>query len=140
MYYNLKQSLPDDMLTKVDRMSMAYSLEARVPFLDYRIIEFLYKVDRRIKMNGYERKSILRDTIGERLPQNLLKARKKGFGVPLREWFKSDMFNDKFDVLCKSDNIFDSNVLKNIININKEGKQDLGNFIWILFVLNRWYN
>ncbi|MBK7630217.1 MAG: hypothetical protein IPJ23_05885 [Ignavibacteriales bacterium] len=62
MYMNFKYDLPNDYLVKVDRMSMAYSLETRLPFLDHRLIEFMIKVDKKIKMNGWERKSILKNT------------------------------------------------------------------------------
>jgi asparagine synthase (glutamine-hydrolysing) len=138
MFYNLKLSLPDDMLTKVDRMSMAYSLETRVPFLDFRIIEFMYSVDKKIKMRGYKRKSILRNTIAKNLPENLLKARKKGFGVPVREWFKNKQLKQTLDKLFKKDDIFNSKVINGVIENNYRGISDNGNFIWMLLVLKTW--
>ncbi len=95
MYFNLKVSLPDDMLAKVDRMSMAHSLEARVPFLDHRLVELTYQVHKDVKMPGLRRKELLRRTIGRRLPPSLLKAPKMPFSVPLREWFKQDDFNER---------------------------------------------
>src|SRR3974377_95533 len=99
MYFNLKVSLPDDMLTKVDRMSMAHSLETRVPFLDHRLVEFMATVHRDVKMEGYTRKSVLRNTIGKRLPPALLRAPKRGFSLPLREWFKDRSFETKLQSL-----------------------------------------
>ena len=138
MYYNLKLSLPDDMLVKVDRMSMAYSLETRIPFLDYRLIEFMVNVDRSVKMVGYERKSVLRRTIGKRLPPKLLKVHKKGFGVPLREWFKEYDFQKKLESLYKTDFGLNSKIIKEIIEKNAQGEQDYGNFIWMLILLKNW--
>ena len=88
MFYNLKLTLPEDMLTKVDRMSMAHSLEARLPYLDHRLVEHMVTVDKSIKMPWLRRKAVLRRTIAKRLPAPLLRARKKGFVVPLREWLK----------------------------------------------------
>ena len=134
----LKFLLPDDFLAKVDRMSMANSLETRLPFLDYRLIEFMVHVDKDIKMQGWERKSVLRNTIGKKLPQSLLSASKKGFGIPLREWFKEDFFKDTINNNLSSLNeILNSSVLIKLVQENKFGQKDNGNFIWTLMMLNK---
>lgn len=140
MYYNLKYSLPDDMLTKVDRMSMAYSLEARIPFLDHRLVEFMVRVDKGVKMQGLERKSILKKTIGKRLPKDLLKASKKGFGIPLTDWFNSSEFRDRLEKMKKSDFGLNNQAINKIISENAEGLKDNGNFIWMLFLYDAWIN
>lgn len=138
MYLNFKMDLPNDYLVKVDRMSMANSLETRLPFLDYRLIEFMAGVDKGVKLQGWERKSVLRNTIGKTLPQNILKAPKKGFGIPLREWFKEDSFNHILDNnLHELKNILDKQTIEHIINENKKGLSDNGNFIWTLMLLNQ---
>jgi asparagine synthase (glutamine-hydrolysing) len=135
MYINFKHNLPDDYLVKVDRMSMANSLEVRIPFLDHRLIEFMCKVDKNVKLQGWERKSILRNTIGKKLPNSLLNVPKKGFGIPLREWFKDKSFDSKLNSMKKDQFIFDKKVLDSIIDENKTGKKDNGNFIWSLYML-----
>ena len=135
MFLNYKLSLPDDMLVKVDRMSMAHSLETRTPFLDYRLIEYMVNVHKDIKMEKYERKSILRNTIGRKLPKSILFAPKKGFSVPLREWFKENNFSDKLEELENSMPYLDKKIIQRIIKDNREGDKDLGNFIWMLFIL-----
>ena len=140
MYLNFKFDLPNDYLVKVDRMSMAYSLETRAPFLDYRLIEYMINVHKDIKLQGWQTKSILRKTVGNKLPKNLLSAPKRGFGVPVREWFKKDSFNTEFDKLLKLGDLVDKNTLIKIIRDNKEGKKDNGNFIWALFVMNKILN
>lgn len=133
MYLNLKLTLPDDMLVKVDRMSMAYSLETRTPFLDHRLVEYLCQVDKKVKMEGYERKSILKNTVGKKLPPALLNLSKKGFSVPLRHWFKERELNDLLNM-----NIFqNSELLKEVIELNKNGTNDYGNFIWSCLVLHK---
>jgi asparagine synthase (glutamine-hydrolysing) len=137
MYFNLKLSLPDDMLVKVDRMSMAYSLEARTPFLDYRLIDFLTHVHKDIKMNHFERKTILRKTIGRRLPKSILLASKRGFGVPLREWFKENSFVGKLETLNRIIPKLNISTISEIFQLNQEGKRDYGNFIWMLFILQK---
>ena len=103
MYFHLKVSLPDDMLAKVDRMSMSHSLETRVPFLDHRLVELTYQVHKDVKMPGVRRKDLLRRTIGRRLPASLLKAPKMPFSVPFREWFKQDDFNERLRTWSRQD-------------------------------------
>jgi asparagine synthase (glutamine-hydrolysing) len=138
MYFHLKNSLPGDMLTKVDRMSMAHSIETRVPFLDHRLVEMMVRVHKDIKMEGSERKSVLRRTVARDLPPSLLSAGKKGFGVPLREWFKDKSFEHRLDQLHFNDLPLNGEVVKKIISDNRAGSKDYGNFIWMLFVLNKW--
>jgi len=138
MLFQFKVLLPDDFLVKVDRMSMAYSLETRIPFLDYRLVEFMAQVAKNVKMRGYERKSVLRNSIGKKLPPSLLNAPKKGFSVPMREWFKDKAFDAKLQTLYETDFGLDGKIIKRIIEDNKSGKVDLGNFIWMLFTLKRW--
>ena len=142
MYFQHKVTLPGDMLTKVDRMSMAYSIETRIPFLDYRIIELLYRAHKNIKTSGYLNKTILRNAVANQaLPKELLKASKKGFTVPLRDWFKEENLNNKIrDILLqKNDNgVYDSKGVEALIEENKNGKSDAGNFIWMLLILKKW--
>lgn len=140
MYYHTKLTLPEDMLTKVDRMSMAYSLETRIPFLDYRLIEFMAHVHKDIKMIGYERKSILRRTIGKSLPRSLLRAPKKGFVVPVHSWFKNKSLVAPLPkLLSRTPLNINTEITKEIINMNATGQKDYGNFIWMLFLLGAWF-
>ena len=81
-YWLFKVSLPEDMLVKVDRASMACSLESRIPFLDHRIVELLAAMPPSIKMPRLVRKSVLRRTIAMKLPGELLRAPKQGFTAP----------------------------------------------------------
>lgn len=138
MYFHLKVSLPDDMLAKVDRMSMAYSLEARIPFLDYRLVELGYSIHKDIKMQGYGLKSVLKAGFGEKLPPAILKAPKMPFSVPLREWFKSEGFEDRLKDLAISDFGLNRMLIADIVQDNKNSKHDYGDFIWRLFVLKEW--
>lgn len=138
MYFNLKVSLPDDMLTKVDRMSMAHSLEARVPFLDHRLVELTYRIDKNVKMPGLRRKELLRRTVGRQLPPSLLKEPKRPFLVPLREWFKHDDFHQRLRSLERVDFGLNNAVIRDIVEANRSGQHDYGDFIWRLFVLKHW--
>ena len=144
MYFQHKVTLPGDMLTKVDRMSMAWSIETRIPFLDHRIIELLYRVHKNVKTKGYLNKTILRNAVANHsLPVQLLKAPKKGFSVPLRDWFKEDDLNItiKNILLEKNDNnLYNTAAIEKLIDANKEGAADAGNFIWSILVLKKWMN
>lgn len=142
MYFHHKITLPGDMLTKVDRMSMSHSLETRTPFLDYRIIELLYSTHKKIKTNLSESKLILRNTIANKsLPTELLKKNKKGFSVPLRDWFKEknlDNFIRKKLVNDNDSSLLIGKALLEIIDENNTSKYDWGNFIWSALVLMTW--
>ena len=138
MYFNLKVSLPDDMLSKVDRMSMAHSLETRVPFLDHRLVELAVTVHKNVKLPGRNRKNLLKQTYGRRLPPSLLKGPKRSFCVPLREWFKQDDFAEKLSDLQKKDYGLNRKVIAQILDANRAGKQDYGDFIWRLFAFAKW--
>jgi len=138
MYFQFSVSLPDRMLTKVDRMSMAHSLETRIPFLDYRLVEFMARVSKRIKMPGYNRKHVLRETVGKTLPPALLRAPKSGFTIPLREWFKGDAFQARLESLSNEDFGLRADMIPKLVTDNKQGKEDLGNFLWMLFLLKKW--
>jgi len=140
MYYNFKLSLPEDMLVKVDRMSMAHSLETRLPFLDHRLVELMCTVHKDVKMSGFERKTVLRRTVGKKLPPAVLRAPKKGFIVPLREWFKSEDTLEELKRLMASSHLdIDAKTVAEIFRKNISGEADHGNFIWMLFLLGRWF-
>ena len=138
MYFNLKSTLPDDMLTKVDRMSMAHSLETRVPFLDYRLIELTYCVSKDVKLPRLGQKELLKKTIGRKLPPSMLRVPKRAFRVPLREWFKDSKFTVRLNHLETCGFGLDGSVIAGIVRANAEGRQDHGDFIWRLFVLESW--
>jgi asparagine synthase (glutamine-hydrolysing) len=138
MYFNLKVSLPDDMLAKVDRMSMAHSLETRVPFLDHRLVELTWGVSKNVKLPGKDRKHLLKQTYGKRLPASIVRGPKKSFRVPLREWFKQREFESHLSDLEQNDFGLDNKVIAGIINANNNSEHDYGDFIWRLFVLHKW--
>jgi len=138
MYFHLKIYLPDDMLAKVDRMSMAHSLETRVPFLDHRLVELGCRVHKDVKLPGYNRKNLLKKTYGKKLPESLLKAPKKSLKLPLREWFKQKDFDGRMRELSAKDFGLKREVIQEIVAVNSESKQDNGDFIWRMFVLKAW--
>ncbi len=96
---DIKTWLPNNMLIKLDRMSMAHSIEARVPFLDHRMVEFSSKIPPRLKLNGFNEKFILKKAMRKKVPKEIIKRKKQRFFVPLDFWFKKD-----FDYI--TDNLF----------------------------------
>jgi asparagine synthase (glutamine-hydrolysing) len=90
-YVDVKTYLVDDILVKVDRMSMATSLEARVPLLDYRIVELALNLPTHLKLNGQETKVILRRMMAKRLPEAVLNKPKEGFSIPMKHWLRGEL-------------------------------------------------
>lgn len=91
LYMDLKTWLPDDLLNKVDRMSMAASLEARVPYLDHRLVEFAFGLPSSMKLRGSTGKYILKKAAAKYLPKEIINRKKMGFGVPLASWFRKEL-------------------------------------------------
>jgi len=136
MYFNYKVSLPDDMLTKVDRMTMAWSLEARVPFLDHRLVELMSGVHKSVKLPGLTRKAVLRNSVGRKLPARLLQARKRGFVVPLRTWFRDGNITGRLGAAGPGWGL-DQREVRAIVGQHESGQRDYGNLLWMLLVLDR---
>ena len=113
------------------------SLEARVPFLDYRLVELMAGVHKDVKLQGLERKSVLRNTIGRRLPRPLLKASKRGFVVPLRAWFRSADLTAPLAGRTLDRWGMSGSAVSGIVARHRTGEQDFGNLIWMLLVLQR---
>lgn len=141
-YFNLKVSLPDQMLVKVDKISMANSLETRAPLLDYRIVELMYQVDKSLKMPTYKDKGVkymLKSVMTNKLPDEILNRKKQGFEVPLREWFKDKEFDNVLNTNYSSTE-FNTPKLKKLIEENKKGQFDHGTLLWRILLLQRWLN
>ena len=100
--FDLKTYLNDDINTKVDRASMAFSLEARSPLIDYRIIEFSRSLPLNYKFNNYNKKRILKDVLFQYLPKELFNRPKSGFSMPFEVWFREDLREYVFDSLTKN--------------------------------------
>ncbi len=141
-WFDLKMMLPSQMLTKVDRMSMATSLEARVPFLDHRLVELMAGVSARVKLPGYRRKHVLRAAFGSRLPSELLRARKRGFNVPFDAWVRgagpADLLaaRERLDAL---DGLVDTNCVRDLVERQRARKEDHTAQTWILLQLAQWH-
>ena len=137
--------LPNDMLTKVDLMSMANGLEVRVPFLDYELVNFTFSLPAEYKINGRLRKRVLQDAFRDMLPKKLYNRPKKGFEVPLLKWFRNEMKSLILDDLLSEKMIVSQGVF-DYTEINKLKKQlfaanpgDIHARIWGLIVFQWWW-
>lgn len=139
-YFNLKVSLPDQMLVKVDKTSMASSLETRAPLLDYRIVELMYQVDKSVKMPTYKDSGVkhtLKTVMETKLPSEIINRRKKGFDVPLREWFKDGEFENMLNS-SYVDTGLNKEMIKTLVEENNKGQFDHGTLLWRILLLQKW--
>lgn len=140
--YNIKLWLENDSNVKVDRASMAYSMEIRSPFLDYRIIELARSLPLEYRYQKSTRKRILKDLLEEFIPRNVFELPKKGFSIPLGKWIKEDLRQEILVSLTDDflDNVPNLNVgkFKQQLNDHMLGKNDYAFSIWKLYVLNKW--
>ena len=141
MLVDLETYLPGDILTKVDRMSMAVSLEARVPILDHHVVEFAMSLPSRLKLQGGTGKLILREAIRGVVPDSVLTRPKQGFAVPLPEWFRGPL-RYRIDALTAPGAAIhewtDATAMRRITTEHLTGRRDHGGLIWRLVVLNGW--
>ena len=141
-YLDIKTYLPEDILVKVDRATMANSLEARVPLLDHRLLEFLARVPVNYKINGKTSKWILREAIKDWLPPRFLDRPKHGFAVPLAYWFRNNLAQFVKDrILGKRffrRGFFHKDFIKKIIEEHQKGIRDWASRIWSLLMFDEW--
>ncbi len=147
MYYDTKVYLPDDILVKVDRMSMAHSLETRVPFLDHRLVEFVATIPDDLKLQksreGRIGKYILKKTFNAFLPEVIQKREKHGFTLPVDLWFRDELREMALDVLSESQikriGILDPRAVSQMLNEHIQGKASHTETLWSCFVFVVWY-
>jgi asparagine synthase (glutamine-hydrolysing) len=142
LYANFCTYLPDDLAVKMDRMSMAHSLEARSPFLDTALVEFMSRVPARQKVGVRRVKPLLRRSFAPLLPPEIWRRRKHGFGVPVGRWFRKELkelFQD--EVLApgaRTRPFLDSHALGGLWSEHLLGHRDHGPRFWALLTLERW--
>ena len=133
--------MTDDVLVKVDRMSMAHSLEVRNPLLDYRVLEFAARLPLNLKMDHHTGKLILRHMSASRLPKSILDLPKKGFSIPAAEWLRKDLNSFAHDHIFSSDILatyLNSLYLKKIWDQHQTKNRDHSVLIWGLMMLGLW--
>jgi asparagine synthase (glutamine-hydrolysing) len=140
-YADLKIWLPGDILTKVDRASMAVSLEAREPLLDYRLIEFGARLPQAMRVRGTTGKWLMKQAMRRYLPDDILYRRKMGFSTPISAWFRGPLAGEAQRIAQGSALIetgwFDVAALDRIVTEHKGGRVDHGRLLWQLLMLDR---
>ncbi|MDD4899236.1 MAG: asparagine synthase (glutamine-hydrolyzing) [Candidatus Omnitrophica bacterium] len=143
LYFDTLTYLPNDLLVKVDIASMANSLEARSPFIDHQLIEFVAKLPGRFKIRGFVKKYILKKIIKDFIPAGNIKRSKMGFGVPVGKWLKGDLKGFLFDNLLSKKSLergyFKPAAVKELVYRHVENKEDFSFQIWSLLMFELWH-
>jgi asparagine synthase (glutamine-hydrolysing) len=131
--------LPDDLLAKVDRASMAASLEVRAPLLDHRVAEFSWRLPRALKLRGTIGKWILRQVLYRRVPRELVDRPKMGFSVPIDRWLRGPLRNWAEDLLPPaSDDLLDGTAIRRAWNDLQAGRRHSGTSVWAVVMFQAW--
>jgi asparagine synthase (glutamine-hydrolysing) len=142
-YRDTKHYLPDDILTKVDRASMAVALEVRVPLLDHRLVELSWRLPRRFKVRGGTGKWLLRQIAYKHVPRNLLERPKMGFGVPVDAWLKGPLKQWAGDLLSQSGlartGLLNPAPIAAKWDEHQTGRRNWQHFLWNVLMFAAWH-
>jgi asparagine synthase (glutamine-hydrolysing) len=142
LYQDTRRYLPDDILTKVDRMSMAVSLEARVPLLDHRLVEFAATVPFHLKYNGGESKRLVKHALREVLPASLLRQRKRGFSIPIHRWFREELGDAFRDTVLSPESRcemwLNRGEVRSMLDSHGAGRTEMGHHLWAVYMFEQW--
>ena len=142
LWFDQKYFLPDDILTKVDRMSMAHSVEVRPPFLDHRIVEFAATLPSSLKIQGSRQKLILKELMQNKLPPAVLTRKKVGFDIPAHQWLRGplrEMLMDTVNTgLTQNPGLFQPKVVQSLLQAHMDRRANLGYHLWGLMILFLW--
>jgi len=143
LYTDIKTYLVGDILVKVDRMSMANSLETRAPILDYKLMEYAATIPSKLKLNNTETKYILKKSLESLLPNDILYRQKMGFSIPLAQWLSHE-FNHLFETnVLASDsglsNYFDTDVIRKLWQSHLSGNHNHADELWSLLIFETWW-
>ena len=143
LYTDLKTYLPGDILVKVDRMSMANSLEVRAPMLDHNVIEFAASIPPHLKFNRGEKKYILKQAFKQILPKETMCRKKMGFSVPLADWLRGELKDLAYSYFFSRDaglnNFFQYDPMRRLWDDHQTGKRNYGTILWSLLMFELWY-
>jgi asparagine synthase (glutamine-hydrolysing) len=142
-YLELKLRLPELLLMRVDKITMATSVEARVPFLDHHLIEYAMGLPRNLKVKGATGKHILKRALESVLPADVLYKPKRGFGAPINEWFRgpggADLVRQLLNSPLRARGYFDYSFIQRMADEHQRGTRDWSANLWCLLNLSLWY-
>ncbi len=144
IYQELKLRLAELLLMRVDKMTMATSVEARVPFLDHKLVEFAMSIPSHLKYHEGETKYILKRALKGIIPDRVLRRRKQGFGVPINEWMLDRLGgfveNTLFNSALRRRKLFDYGFVRRLLDEHRSGRTNYAFFLWSLLNLSLWYD
>lgn len=142
LYQDTVMYLPGDILTKVDRMSMAHGLEARVPLLDYRLVEFAATVPFALKFDGRTSKRVMKHALRDLLPPELLRQRKQGFSIPIHRWFRESLGRHFEEAVlapdARSRAYLRPEAIRTLLDKHRSFRENYGHHLWALLVFEHW--
>lgn len=143
LYIDTRANLPDDLLMVGDKTAMANSLEVRVPFLDYRLVEFIESLPTHLKLKGFTGKYLHKKACEKWLSKGMVHQKKKGFANPIENWFRVRMRSFVEDCLLGADSsmgrYFDQSYIRRILELDREGKEPYRRHIYLLVSLELWH-
>lgn len=138
-YVDMKTYLVDDILTKVDRASMANSLEVRCPLLDHKLMELIAQIPSSLKLHQGQGKYILKKALEPVLPAEILNRKKKGFAVPVAEWFRGELKELAYETLIRRpDEALNGEFVKSCWNQHQRGQRDWSALLWCVLMFKSW--
>lgn len=142
-YYDMMQYLPDDILTKVDRASMAVSLEVRVPLLGHRVVEYSWRLPRSALIRASKGKQILRHVLHRYVPPALVERQKTGFSIPIDEWIRGPLVDWASDLLSEhalsQTGLFDASVIRRRFEDHRQGRGNWSRALWTILMFQAWH-
>jgi asparagine synthase (glutamine-hydrolysing) len=143
MAMDAQSYMVDDVLVKVDRASMANSLETRIPILDHRVIELAWRLPMDMKVRAGKGKWILRETLYQHIPRELIERPKKGFSIPLGEWLRGPLREWAAslidDAILRQQGYFDAALIREVWQLHLSGKADRSRQLWSILMFQAWY-
>ncbi|MGB0390747.1 MAG: asparagine synthase (glutamine-hydrolyzing) [Salibacteraceae bacterium] len=142
-YTGLKNTIPNVFLNRLDKLSMAHSIEGRSPFLDHDLIDTAFSISGKWKIKNGEAKYILKKSLERLLPNEVLYRKKQGFCVPIKEWGSNIMveyLESELNSFCKKIDVFNQAKIESILKDVKNGKTNNTNRLWTIYFLIQWYN
>lgn len=142
LYLDFKTYLVDNILVKVDRMSMATSLEARVPLLDYKMVEFAFSLPESLKLKGNTTKYFMKNAMRGILPDEIIDRQKEGFSIPIKNWLKTDLKDLMMEYLSEKrvneSGLFNYGAVQKMIGEHLNNRQNHAHRLWSLILFNIW--
>ena len=128
LYFELKTWLPDDLLNQIDKTTMMTSLEARCPFLDYRLVELMATVPSNLKIKGFQTKYLLKKAVSDILPREIIHRKKHGFTLPMTQWYRNELRDYTREILNNREleKYINLDYINKILRRHQQGKEDFG--------------